>query len=289
MTAAAHAATHAPLSFKIHTSDKVLSSSARKRIFRRGGVVVNLDTNWSRGGQTSPMVVIPDNATAEQRSAAHEYATRIAEVYERELGSSLPPRVVTRNQNGRGRTATIHTEPFAVTDSKAVEYFSSDDGLKEHAAILRDTLGQIQNVEISIPHNPSRGDYGAHGTGTNEVKLARALISVVRADLPPVPRDSPEVIKHHMANSSKAKAAQCGQVISGTVLGAGLSYEGAKYALGEANQIVAMINTLVNQIGWVIIPAVAGAAWAIFGWMRNKQKEDIKEGRYESSVSVEEA
>lgn len=98
---------------------------------------------------------------------------------------------------------------------------------------------------------------------------------------------APEIVNHHMANSTKAQAAKCGQWVGGGMLGAGISYEAAKYGLGEANTIISMINTLISQVGWIVVPAIAGALWAVSGWLRNKQKEDIKEGRYESSVPME--
>ena len=61
------------------------SARNEQQIFRKGGVVVNLDTNSSKqGGQTSPMVVIPDlpeKPTAEQvaqrntiKQSAQDYA-----------------------------------------------------------------------------------------------------------------------------------------------------------------------------------------------------------------------
>lgn len=161
--------------------DRAPSSRGRREIWRKGGVVVNLDTNWAKGDkQTTPMVVIPDGATPEMRQAAQAYAAGIADVYKEKFGQSLSPRVVTRSQNGRGRAATIHTEPFAVTDSKAVAFFSSSEGRSRHAQILRDTLGKIPGVHFSIPHMPRKGDNGAVGSGTNEVKLAQLLIEELR-------------------------------------------------------------------------------------------------------------
>ena len=158
-------------------ASRVPSHRERAQIFRQGGVVVNLDTNSSKqGGQTSPMVVIPDQATAEQRAAAQNYAERIAQVYKDRFGQSLKPRVVTRSQNGRGRPFTIHTEPYSVKDTKAVKFFGSEEGQRLHAQILRETFGQLKGAQFSIPHNPAKGDHGAHGSGTNEVKIARSVL-----------------------------------------------------------------------------------------------------------------
>lgn len=161
----------------IFSTSRVPTSSERRSIFRGGGVVVNLDTNWAKGNQqTSPLVVIPDGATKEQRAAAQAYANEIAKVYEQQFGKSLRPRVLTRSQNGRGRAYTMHTEPYSVNDTKAVDFFNSDEGRKVHADILQRTLGQIPGVKFAIPHNPSKGDKGAHGPRGNEVDFAKALI-----------------------------------------------------------------------------------------------------------------
>lgn len=169
-----------PGNWKIYDS-KVPSAAERRQIFQSGGVVVNLDTNWSKGGsQTSPMVVIPDGATPQQRQAAEAYASQVAELYKKQFGQSLAPRVVTRSENGRGRDATIHTEPFAVTDERAAKFFKSAEGLSAHADILRGTLGKIPGVQFSIPHDPSRSDRGAAGKHGNEVEFAQSLIGQLR-------------------------------------------------------------------------------------------------------------
>jgi len=163
--------------------DKTPSRSERVDIQRKGGIVVNLDTNWAKGDQqTSPMVVIPDNATPEQRAAAEAYASRIAEVYKGQFGKTLAPRVVTRSENGRGRKATIHTEPFAVTDSKAVAFFNSPEGQRMHAGILQETFGKVPGVHFSVPHDPyGKGDRGAAANGVDEVKLAKGVLELMRS------------------------------------------------------------------------------------------------------------
>lgn len=160
--------------------DRTPTPSERRAIFAKGGVVVNLDTNWANGDrQTRPMVVIPDNASPEQRRAAGAYAARIADLYKQQFGKSLEPTVVTRSQNGRGRAATIHTEPYSVNDRRAVAFFSSPGGARAHAAILRETFGQVSGVHFSLPHDPyGKGDMGAAGAkGVNEVALARLTLA----------------------------------------------------------------------------------------------------------------
>lgn len=151
----------------------------RNRIFRQGGVVVNLDTNSGTAGKpTTPMVVIPDNATQAQRKAAEAYAGQMAQLYRDKFGVDLTPKVVKRSVNGRGRPSTIHTEPYAVTDPRAVAYFQTPEGVSAHAQILRDTLGKIPGVVFSIPHDPTRkGDHGAEANGVNEVALAKLVLA----------------------------------------------------------------------------------------------------------------
>jgi hypothetical protein len=165
--------------FKFFES-KVPSPGERRAIHAEGGIVVNLDTNWSKGNPTGPMIVIPDNASPAQREAAQAYVGELYNLNKEVFGRSLPPRVVTRSENGRGRAATIHTEPYAVTDAAAVKFFSTPEGQAKHAAILRNTLGKIPGVHFSIPHDPSKGDMGASGNGTNEVTLAKGVIAALQ-------------------------------------------------------------------------------------------------------------
>lgn len=155
------------------------TAQERREIFSKGGVVVNLDTNWAKSGRaTEPMVVIPDNATPAQREAAQAYAARIADIYNEKFGTKMKPRVLTRSQNGRGRNDTIHTEPFSVTDSRAVEFFTSDEGRQLHAQALRDTFGRLPGVAFAVPHDPTRkGDKGAVGPHGSEVDLAMPLLA----------------------------------------------------------------------------------------------------------------
>jgi len=157
------------------------TAAERRSIRASGGIVVNLDTNWAKGDRpTQPMVVIPDDATPEQRKAAEAYAARVSQLYNEQFGTNLTPKVVTRSQNGRSRNDTIHTEPFSVNDTKAVEFFTSDAGRQAHAEIVRQTLGQIPGVAFSLPHDPTRrGDKGAVGPGGSEVDLARPLLAEI--------------------------------------------------------------------------------------------------------------
>lgn len=158
------------------------TAAERNQIFKSGGVVVNLDTNWApQGRATSPMVVIPDGATPEQRAAAETYAAGVTKIYNEKFGTNLKPVVKTRSENGRGRNATIHTEPYSVNDVRAVEYFNSDEGRRAHADLLRNTFGKVPGVAFSLPHDPTRkGDNGAVGPKGSEVDFARSLIAELK-------------------------------------------------------------------------------------------------------------
>lgn len=162
--------------------DRTPSPQERAAIRRKGGIVVNLDTNWAKGDrQTSPMVVIPDDASPAERKAAEAYAARIADVYKAQFGKSLPPQVVTRSQNGRGRGFTIHTEPYSVNDSRAVEFFNSPEGRRQHAQILTETFGGLPRAHFSLPHDPyNKKDMGAVGAKGSEVDFARGVLETMR-------------------------------------------------------------------------------------------------------------
>ncbi len=165
------------------------TASERRKIASEGGIVVNLDTNWAPAGRTTePMVVIPDNATPQQRQAAEDYAARIADLYNEKFGTNVKPKVLTRSQNGRGRNDTIHTEPFSVNDVRAVDFFSSEEGRGRHAEIIRETFGSLPGVAFSLPHDPTRkGDRGAVGPRGSEVDLAAPLLAELSRTGVPTP------------------------------------------------------------------------------------------------------
>jgi ribosomal protein L35AE/L33A len=172
----------------------VPSSRQRSDVFRRGGVVVNLDTNWSprKNEQTQPMIVIPDNATKQQRDAAQKYVSAMEQAYKQKFGQSLRGKVVTRSQNQRGRANTIHTEPFSVNDKKAVEYFTQTKEGRDALAKATQHLASIPGAVISEPHDrfAKKRDTGAvsrysidpeTGKPVDETMLARRLIGDLKS------------------------------------------------------------------------------------------------------------
>lgn len=154
----------------------------RRQIRKAGGIVINLDTNWSRPGHpTIPMCVVPDDASPSLREAALAYAQGIADIYEERFGLKQKAFIRTRSQNKRGRPNTVHTEPYSVMDLRAVDYFNSPEGLKRHAELLHDTFGQVPGVVFSIPHDPTGRsgprDFGAAGPKGNEIDFAQAVLA----------------------------------------------------------------------------------------------------------------
>lgn len=165
----------------------VPTDTQRRLKWESGGAIVNLDTNWFGNEktnqpiydvQTAPLVVVPDNATPLQIELANTYAKKVEEAYREKFNTSLPSAgAVKRSVNGRGRANTIHTEPFAVTDTKAVEYFTRDPvGRQKLAEITYTTLGRIPNVQFALPHGGINGSPGATGRLGSEVNNASILL-----------------------------------------------------------------------------------------------------------------
>ena len=163
---------------------KFSSLAGRRQIFEAGGAPILLDTNSVGGkGITEPLVVVPDNATAEQKAAAQKYADQIATYLNPKLGRKMKGRIKTTAENGRGRAYAFHTEPFALTDPAAVRLMTSAEGMAAHRRILQNTLGGLKGAQFFIPHDAK--DPGAIGNGISEVEHARNLLRGFKNDLPP--------------------------------------------------------------------------------------------------------
>lgn len=116
-------------------------------------------------------IVIPHNATAEERAAAQAYVDQTAAWF-RSKGIDVPAgKVLT--QTGRGaKVSRFHTEPFYAKDSEAFEAVRQDpDG---YAAILENTLGRISGVTFIAPHKKTDG--GAQNDLYNERDFARSYL-----------------------------------------------------------------------------------------------------------------
>lgn len=155
---------------------KYSTNAGRSKIYLEGGAPILLDTNFTKEGKgvTQPLVVIPDDATEEQRFHAEKYVKEIAKYLNGRLKRNMKGRVITRSENGRGRPFAFHTEPFALSDPAALRIMTSAAGMADHRKILQRTLGSIPGAQFFLPHE--EGDPGATGNGTTEVQHARELL-----------------------------------------------------------------------------------------------------------------
>ena len=157
----------------------------RKKLRAAGNVLLNLDANHSgfkTGTKTpkrrvlEPMMVIPDDAKPETQTAAALAIGLMDNLYEqvhgKEPSKSVEERLLTKSQNaGRGREGVVHSELFAVTDNKMVNFLKTEAGIKEYAAIIREAFQDVPQLQIFLPH--SQKDQGAKtDKGSSEVSLA---------------------------------------------------------------------------------------------------------------------
>ena len=157
----------------------------RKKLRAAGNVLLNLDANHSgfkTGTKTpkrrvlEPMMVIPDDAKPETQTAAALAIGLMDNLYEQVHGKapskSVEERLLTKSQNaGRGREGVVHSELFAVTDNKMVNFLKTEAGIKEYAAIIREAFQDVPQLQIYLPH--SQKDQGAQtDKGSSEVSLA---------------------------------------------------------------------------------------------------------------------
>lgn len=163
---------------------EALNAQQRAEIRQQGGITVNLDTNAaSENASIDPLIVIPDDATEQQRAAAQSYVDAIAASYNRKFGKQVKGKVTTTSENGRGRGNTIHTEAFNIRDKNAIQYYYfTEEGRKELAQITSSTLGTLPGVRFQLPHGADENNAassGAVGPLGSEVDLA----NILKADL----------------------------------------------------------------------------------------------------------
>ena len=141
----------------------------RQTLRKQGFTLLNLDSNHSgfkADGKTpkrrvlDPMMILPDDATEQDKVRARMAVELMDELYDSVHGkmpqSSPTSRVLTRSQNNnRGRKGVTHTELFAVTDNKMVNFLKTVEGAKEYASILRTAYGDSDKVKFYLPHSQS--------------------------------------------------------------------------------------------------------------------------------------
>jgi len=117
-------------------------------------------------------IIIPNDATEEERAIAKAYVDRTTEWF-RSKGIDVPNRGVrTAKENGRGTRGRFHTEPFFVGDADALAAMQSDP--QGYAQVLASTLGRIEGVTFIAPHKAT--DPGASRGKLNERDFAKSVI-----------------------------------------------------------------------------------------------------------------
>jgi hypothetical protein len=142
-----------------------------KTFSRAGQRQVSLDFNSGVATSRGVEIVIPHDATPEERAVAQAYVDKTVAWY-RSKGIEVPKgRVLTKTGKG-DKVSRFHTEPFYVQDSDAMAEVQNDpDG---YAAILEDTLGRLSGVTFIAPHNTEDG--GAQNDTINERDFARSYV-----------------------------------------------------------------------------------------------------------------
>jgi ribosomal protein L35AE/L33A len=147
------------------TRDQIKTSS------RAGQRQVSLDFNSGVSTSRGVEIVIPHDATPEERAAAQAYVDKTVAWYQSK-GIEVPKgRVLTKTGKG-AKVSRFHTEPFYVQDADAMAAVQNDpDG---YATILEDTLGRLSGVTFIAPHKTTDG--GAQNDQINEREFARSYL-----------------------------------------------------------------------------------------------------------------
>jgi hypothetical protein len=132
---------------------------------------VSLDFNAGGDASTRGVeIVIPSDATPEERAAAEAYTTKLTDWFASK-GVKVPNRGVLTKTGKGGSVNRFHTEPFFVQDAEARAAIESDpDG---YASVLAGTLGRLP-VTFIPPHTSK--DPGAADGDINERDFARNTI-----------------------------------------------------------------------------------------------------------------
>jgi len=159
-----------------HSYDFSITQKTRDQIDRRSTVghrLVSLDFNDAKARTARGIeIVIPDDATKQERRAAEAYVKAVQEFF-KSHGLDRPIRGVhTRSEAGRGVKGQFHTEPFFMGDTAAVNAIKGD--LDGYAKVLAKTLGTLEGVTFMPPHK--QNDPGANKGKFNERDFAKSSI-----------------------------------------------------------------------------------------------------------------
>jgi hypothetical protein len=126
-----------------------------------GNRIVSLDYNSSSGGANYAMIVIPNDATAEEREAAKLYVDTVTDWFRSNGIQVGDPIVKTTSENGRGVGGFFHTEPAFVQNRAAMGLLQEKAG--EYANIVANTLGALPGTTFIPPHKSNDPGAGAPG------------------------------------------------------------------------------------------------------------------------------
>jgi hypothetical protein len=159
--------------FDMRTRDEIGRESVE------GSRLIALDYNSSKGVGNYAMIVIPDNASQQEREAANLYVNRVTDWFRQNGVNYGNPYVKTTSENakdtgrGGGMGGYFHTEPAFAENTAAMKILR--DKAPEYAKILAETLGGISGATFIPPHK--KNDPGASANGfPGERDFARQYI-----------------------------------------------------------------------------------------------------------------
>lgn len=148
------------------------------RASKKGDRLISLDFNDCRNRAAKGIeIVIPDDATKEERKAAEAYVKGV-QAFFKSHGLDRPIRAVrTRSEAGRGVRGQFHTEPFFLKDEEALRVMQKDP--QGYVDVVAATLGTIKGATFMPPHKTN--DPGASKGKLNERDFAKkTLIPLLR-------------------------------------------------------------------------------------------------------------
>jgi|DEB0MinimDraft_10_1074344.scaffolds.fasta_scaffold09912_3 uncharacterized protein YneF (UPF0154 family) len=176
----------------VHTQSRTEASYGKSTV---GNRIVSMDFNAytdknnpnyvARGVE----VVIPNNATDEEKRIASSYVKKVKELMDSNgyaeksgTGKDYPIRqngigYASTSEYGRGKEGFFHLEPFFAQDKAAVEIINNNK--YKYAEIIASTFGQLKGARIIPPHEEG-GNEGAtamfNGKKMSETDFAREEI-----------------------------------------------------------------------------------------------------------------
>lgn len=140
---------------------------------KRGDRLISLDFNDVRNARVKGIeIVIPDDATKEERRAAEAYVKGV-QAFFKSHGLERPIRGVrTRSEAGRGVPGQFHTEPFFLKDQEALRVMQQDT--QGYIDVVAATLGTIKGATFMPPHK--KNDPGASKGKLNERDFAKKML-----------------------------------------------------------------------------------------------------------------